>query len=681
VYVNQLVILDGRASSDPEAEALTFSWTEDATNPASGLLQGAHAPQPGITPTIAGTYGFHLTVSDGVNTSAPAAVTVTVQAGIPPTQTLTSTATSATSGYTWTNGTRQFSADLFTGKSGSTAYDGVAQFVLPTTPAGLVLSSAALDLTGKSSTSPTVNDAWIVALLPTSVDGTWTTLTWAMINGATPDATLTPILTGLNQVVANVVNHWDFTSADLAVVQSRLTGSGKLSIRTQGNGASSSASVRWYGGNATNATQRPKLTLVFTPVPQTDHAPIARAGADQRVAPGALVTLQGQDSYDYEGAVASFAWTQIGGAAVTLSAPTDAAPIFTPPAAGTYRFQLVVTDAASQASASDEVVVSVATPPPHVTSYVYDGEGDRIAQTNDGVTTSYVVNSLPKLGEVLAETTSDETTLYVYGQDLLYTLTSTGPHYHHTDGLGSTIAVTNAAGTVEQTMDYDVFGTLRSMTGSSGTTRTFTGEENDAAGLVYLRARFYDPSVGRFLSRDPFPAQATDTQTLNRYVYVKNNPTNYVDPSGESAEEAFRDILWWLLAPTQTADESVCELPTPGEYQNAVTSGSRLGILIGGAAGLRLLVRGTLAFKASFNYALQPSKLGHIFGNSDHLLDPLVKQLGGQQQVVKEVLVQLPSLPKGVFEGVRVMVNDTTVVVSGYVDDGIVKIGTMYVPR
>jgi RHS repeat-associated protein len=532
IYVNQLAILDGRASSDPEGEALGFSWTEDATNPATGLLRGAHASQPGFTPTAAGTYGFHLTVSDGANTSPVAAVTVTVQAGSPPTQTLTSTATGATSGYTWTNGTRQFNADVMSGKNGS-AYDGVMQFALPAIPQGTYLSSAALDLTGKSNMGNTATDAWYVDLLPTSLDGTWGTLTWATIDGATADSTLSPVLVGLNKVVANVVNHWDFTSGNLAVLQSRLTGSAKLSVRTRGVVTPVTDLVYWYGGNATNAAQRPKLTLVFTPNPQYDHAALARAGGDQRVAPNAQVTLHGEDSYDYESALASYAWTQTGGAAVTLSAASDPSPTFTPTASGTYRFQLVVTDGASQASTADEVVVTVAAPAPHVTSYAYDGEGDRISQTNDGVTTSYVVNSLPKLGEVLTETTNGQTTTYVYGQDLLYSLTSAGPHYHHTDALGSTIAVTDGAGSVEQTMDYDVFGTLRSSTGASGTTRTFTGEENDTSGLVYLRARFLDPATARFVSRDPYPMKATDTQTVNRYVYVKNNPTNYVDPSGE----------------------------------------------------------------------------------------------------------------------------------------------------
>jgi RHS repeat-associated protein len=171
--------------------------------------------------------------------------------------------------------------------------------------------------------------------------------------------------------------------------------------------------------------------------------------------------------------------------------------------------------------------------PPHVTASAYNGDGDRISQTADGVTTGYVVNSVPTLAQVLMETTAGQTTYYVYGHDLLYSVKADGPHYHHADSLGSTIAVTDSTGAVEQTMDYDVFGVLRSITGSSGTTYTFTGEENDSSGLTYLRARYYDPASGRFLSRDPYPMDAEDTQTINRYVYVKNNPINYVDPSGE----------------------------------------------------------------------------------------------------------------------------------------------------
>jgi RHS repeat-associated protein len=536
VYEDRLVILDGSASSDPEGEPLTYAWTEDAANPATGLLHGAASPKPGFTPATAGTYIFRLTVSDGAQISAQASVTITVQSGAPPTQVLSSTAAAAASGYVYSTSPtgRMFSNDVRAGKNGSTEYRGAAQFVLPAGPADMYLSAATLDLMGKSNSNNTVNDEWSVELLPTSVDANWnTTASWNTIGTVAPDSTLSPTLVGLNQVVANSLDSWTFASGDLAALASRLAGSGKLSIRAKGNVTTTVDYVNWHGGNATTATNRPKLTLTFSPTAQFDHNPIARAGLDQTSLTNAQVTLEGSASYDYEDASVTHAWTQLAGPAVTLSSATAASPTFTPTAPGAYRFRDTVTDGASQ-TAQDEVIITVVPQAaPAVTAYAYDGDGDRVSQTADGVTTSYVVNSVPKLAAVLMESTGGATTYYVYGHDLLYSVKADGPHYHHADSLGSAIAVTDSTGAVEQTMDYDVFGRVRSMTGANGTTYTFTGEENDLSGLVYLRARYYDPATGRFLSRDPYPADAQDTQTINRYVYVKNNPTNYVDPSGE----------------------------------------------------------------------------------------------------------------------------------------------------
>jgi RHS repeat-associated protein len=70
-----------------------------------------------------------------------------------------------------------------------------------------------------------------------------------------------------------------------------------------------------------------------------------------------------------------------------------------------------------------------------------------------------------------------------------------------------------------------VFAAIRSQTGSSANEFKLTGEQVDSTALQYLRVRYYDQTIGRFLARDPVPRG-------NLYAYVGNNPVNYVDPYG-----------------------------------------------------------------------------------------------------------------------------------------------------
>ena len=561
-YVNRLILLDGTTSSDPEGEALRYTWTESGSNPQTGILRGDHAAKAGFTPTTAGTYVFSLTVHDGRTASSADSVTVTVNSGTPPNQSYDINPATNTSGYvvsTSPSGNSFTQNNMYTGKQSTTTYYGAAQFALPALPQFYEVTAATLALTGKAVFNNTSTDEWSVKLLPTSMDANWTSTTYTAVAGATPDATLTPTLVGTGTVVAGAVNSWTFTSGDRAVLQDRAAGSGKLSIRTQGDTLGSSSRVQWHSGSATTSTQRPKLSVTYGPATIPNQTPVANAGADQTTTPGTLTTLAGGDSYDYEGAV-TYAWTPLttNPELVTLSSSTAASPTFTPTKAGEYRFSLVVTDGASVASTADIVTVSVVKElPATTTSFTYDGNGDRVKQTKDSVDTHYVVDSTIDLERVLMETTGANTTYMVYGHDLLYTIDGSGPHYQHNDSLGSVVAITDSTGAVEQMYDYDVFGELRAATGSSMNRYTFTGEEADASGLMYLRARYYEPTTGRFTGRDPFPADAKDTQTINRYVYVKNNPTNYVDPAGEFFAQ--------LRAKVNTAVKSFNQLPLPSK--------------------------------------------------------------------------------------------------------------------
>ena len=172
------------------------------------------------------------------------------------------------------------------------------------------------------------------------------------------------------------------------------------------------------------------------------------------------------------------------------------------------------------------------------TAYAYDSFGNRVRSTTNGATTNYLVDPEDSSGlpQVVAERNGAGvlTRGYVYGNDLIRQSQGGAASYYHADALGSTRALTNAAGSVTDTYDYTAFGQLARSSGSTANNYMFAGEQLDpASGLYYLRARYMDPRVGRFISTDPFAGVLTNPATLHDYLYAVNNPVNLTDPSGQ----------------------------------------------------------------------------------------------------------------------------------------------------
>jgi len=163
--------------------------------------------------------------------------------------------------------------------------------------------------------------------------------------------------------------------------------------------------------------------------------------------------------------------------------------------------------------------------------YQYNGDHARVGSTVNGTTTSYLLDLAAPLPTVLQQVTSGVTTTYLYGAGLLAQETGATMQTLLPDALGSTRLVTDASGAVVGHSTYDAYGTQTAS--GTGSAFGFTGQQADAeSGLIYLRARYYDPSTGVFLQRDPFPASATAPTTLNRYAYARDNPLTLADPSG-----------------------------------------------------------------------------------------------------------------------------------------------------
>jgi RHS repeat-associated protein len=159
--------------------------------------------------------------------------------------------------------------------------------------------------------------------------------------------------------------------------------------------------------------------------------------------------------------------------------------------------------------------------------------GDRVSQTNGTTTTQYLVDPTG-MGSVVAEFGSGGNLVnhFAYGLGLTSSLSASGSaQFYQFDGSANTVAVTGSGGSVLDTYSYLPFGEKVS-TGSVPNPFTFAGQvgiSDDGDGLYYMRARYYDPTIGRFISEDPMGFNGGD---VNFYAYVGNNPLGYIDPSG-----------------------------------------------------------------------------------------------------------------------------------------------------
>jgi RHS repeat-associated protein len=183
-----------------------------------------------------------------------------------------------------------------------------------------------------------------------------------------------------------------------------------------------------------------------------------------------------------------------------------------------------------------------ATSGPTSAQYVYNGDGIRLAKTIKGVTTRFVVDPNSRLQRVLAETDTSGaiTSYYTHGLGMIAEATAPGDYYqYHYDVRGSTIAMTNGSQAIVNRYSYDPFGVVTASAELVENPFQYMGQHGvtrEPLDLLFASRRFYNPSLGRFLTRDPAQGVAGNPQTFNEYVYSLNNPVMLIDPSGLSGE-------------------------------------------------------------------------------------------------------------------------------------------------
>jgi len=245
--------------------------------------------------------------------------------------------------------------------------------------------------------------------------------------------------------------------------------------------------------------------------------------------------------------------------------------------------------------------------PGAVTSYTSDGTSLRQSRTASGTTKPFTWATNFGISRLL----DDGTYSYVYGPSatpIAQVNDSTGAvEYLHGDLIGSTRLSTNATGAATGSTVYDTYGKRVAHTGPSDSAIGFSGNWTDpTTGLIYLRARDYDPTTGQFLAVDP-----ASSQTHQPYAYANNNPLQLTDPLGLwTIDEGLDWLAVGLLRGPGSAVASFFEgigdgatFGVTAQIRNALSPGAECFVnksgfyfagYIGGAIAITIVTKGTL---------------------------------------------------------------------------------------
>ena len=205
-------------------------------------------------------------------------------------------------------------------------------------------------------------------------------------------------------------------------------------------------------------------------------------------------------------------------------------------------------------------------------SYIYDADGLRQSKTVNGKTTNHIWDANKQIVADMDDSDWYSAEVYVRGTNLLAKFSKqsgnvkTDYQYYTQNAHGDVVNLTDADGAITKSYTYDAFGVEQNIDDADTNAFRYCGEYYDSeTGTIYLRARYYDPSMGRFISRDSYAGKNSDPLSLNRYTYCHNNPIFYADPKGHSAWTKFQEAAFAVEHPfiaskigTAKPDDALC---------------------------------------------------------------------------------------------------------------------------
>ena len=173
-------------------------------------------------------------------------------------------------------------------------------------------------------------------------------------------------------------------------------------------------------------------------------------------------------------------------------------------------------------------------------SYKYNASGLRYEKTVNGETINHVWDGNKQIVADVIDNQFYEADCYIRGTNLVakynyWNGKKTEYTYYTQNAHGDVVNLTDKDGKVTKSYRYDAFGVEKNIDENDTNAFRYCGEYFDKeTATVYLRARYYNPSTGRFINRDSYLGKRSDPLSLNLYTYCRNNPIRYIDPSGHS---------------------------------------------------------------------------------------------------------------------------------------------------
>ncbi len=226
--------------------------------------------------------------------------------------------------------------------------------------------------------------------------------------------------------------------------------------------------------------------------------------------------------------------------------------------------------------------------------YEYDAENTRIAEETSDYRAVFVTDVVSNaLSRVLVKKTYKKTNgvvstnsidrLYVYGNGLISETEGASTLYHHYNNIGSTMKLSDGLGNIVAEYTYGPYGEL--LSGNKLTDYLYNGQygvSTDDNGLYYMRQRYYNSEIKRFINQDILTGEVGHSQSMNRYAYVEGNPINLMDPFGLSPLKILSAVVHTVLGIVgcipgipgiiANAVDAVIYL-VEGDYLNAALSG------------------------------------------------------------------------------------------------------------